>query len=322
MKRETSTRSPKPSRAIARWKKRSGRAAAIILAGGNGVRLRPLTRELTGDDRPKQFVPVVGEESLLAQTRRRAALVVTPERTHIVLTASHEPYYREEVSDLPASSLVVQPESRGTAAALLYALLRVARRPPLGPVVVLPSNHWVSDDAAFMSHVEAAIGSVQEKPGLVVLLGIAPTRPESAYGWIGPSEPVFEGRRDVHGVRLFVEKPARKLATALQARGFLWNSFVLVGQVSGLLLLLATAAPALVNGFVPSWEALGGPRESAALARVYADLPETDLSRDVLASQPHMLSVLRVSGVSWDDLGDPARAMRLRESQSREVRAG
>jgi mannose-1-phosphate guanylyltransferase len=285
----------------------------LILAGGDGVRLRPLVRELIGDDRPKQFAAIVGGESLLAQTRRRAALFVPPEKTQIVLTSHHAAYYREVLSDAPVTSLLIQPENRGTATAVLYGLLRVARQRPRGPIVVLPSDHWVSDDAAFMAHVATATRVVEARPDLVVLLGIAPTRPEPDYGWIEPSEPIFEESTSLRAVRSFVEKPALSTASFLQSRGFLWNSFVVIGQVQTLLLLFALALPKLVNSFRSVSTALGSPSENAAIERLYRDLPASDFSRDVLARQPEMLAVLPVTGVFWDDLGDPARVRAVRE---------
>jgi mannose-1-phosphate guanylyltransferase len=285
----------------------------VILAGGDGLRLRPLVRELTGEDRPKQFAEIVGGDSLLAQTRRRAALLVGPEHTQIVLTRRHATYYQGMMSGAAAPSFVIQPENRGTATAVLYALLRDARRRPRGPVVVLPSDHWVSDDAAFMAHVALALAAVEERPDLVVLLGIAPTRPETGYGWIEPSGPIFESSTNLRAVRSFVEKPSLEVATLLQRQGFLWNSFVVVGELQSLLLLFALALPALTNSFLPVWKALGSSSEYEAIERLYRDLPGADFSRDVLTRQPEMLAVLPVTGVSWDDLGDPARVLAVRE---------
>ena len=86
------------------------RAHVLILAGGDGARLRSVTRILAGDDRPKQFCTLVGQEPMLVQTQRRAAQIVPPESTLLLLTRHHEAYYRELVSDLEPSSLVVQPE--------------------------------------------------------------------------------------------------------------------------------------------------------------------------------------------------------------------
>ncbi len=287
-------------------------AQVLILAGGDGVRLRPLTRELAGDDRPKQFVPVVGERPLLGEARRRAALLVPPSRIQIVLTRAHEAYFRPMLEDAPPSALAVQPSNRGTGVAVLYALLRAAKRGSDSSVVILPSDHWVSDDRAFMAHVAAAVGVVEAHSDAIVLLALSPTRAEPEYGWIEAAEPIFGWRSDLRRVRRFVEKPGPERARELRARGLLWNSFVVVGRISRLLLLYALTLPALVDAFVPVWNAIDSSSEASALETLYAGVAAADLSADVLTRRPDMLSVLQVSGVLWEDLGDPRRAREAR----------
>ncbi len=112
---------------------------ALVLAGGDGVRLRSLTRIIAGDERPKQFCRVLGHETLLQQTRRRVALAVPADQTLVVLTRAHEHFYRRLIARMPAACVVAQPERRGTAPAILYGALRVAARAPLGAVAVFPS---------------------------------------------------------------------------------------------------------------------------------------------------------------------------------------
>ena len=290
-------------------------ASAIILAGGNGERLRPLTRLLVGDDRPKQFCPVVGEETLLDQTRRRAAAVIATDRTLIVVTREHEPYYTPALAELPARNVVEQPVGRGTAPAILYALLRLRTVAPGGTVAILPSDHYVDDDAAFMARVEGAMEVVTDRPDTIVLLGVEPDRPESQYGWIEPADVVLgPWSWPVYGVRRFWEKPSEETARRLMRAGALWNSFVIVADPTVLEHLVRRALPALADAFGSLRALSGTDRESEAARIAYALLGPTDFSRDVLEQYPERLAVLPVTGTAWTDLGDPARACDARAS--------
>ena len=100
--------------------------AAVILAGGNGARLKGLVRNMTGQDVPKQFCSLLGEETLLDRTRRRAALAVAPKNTLFVVNQAHGQYYESILRAVPKANLVIQPDSRGTAPAMLLALTRLA----------------------------------------------------------------------------------------------------------------------------------------------------------------------------------------------------
>src|SRR6185295_13073511 len=229
---------------------RTGRWA-IILAGGSGTRLRALTRVITGDERPKQFCSILGSETLLDQTRSRAALAVRPTQTLFVLTKTHERFFSSLLTGVPAEQLVVQPSNAGTAPAILYSLLRLSRLHPASSVAILPSDHYVSDDAAFMSHVKSAFDLVHSADDLVILLGIKPQRPETEYGWIEPVSPsVIDTPHSVYWVRRFWEKPEPKIARSLMKEGGLWNSFVMVGRVSAFLKMIQHAVPELFSRFL------------------------------------------------------------------------
>jgi mannose-1-phosphate guanylyltransferase len=284
---------------------------AVILAGGDGVRLRPLTRRIAGDERPKQFCPLVAADTLLTETRRRAALSVPSHRTLIVVNRAHERFYAPQLADVHTRALVAQPENRGTAPAVLYALLTLAKRQATGDTVTfLPSDHFVSDDALFMRHVAAASEGVARRPDLVTLLGVKPDRAESGYGWIEPGAAV--AGTTLQGVRGFCEKPVPAEADLLRARGWLWNTFVMVGRVATLITLIRVSAPDLWRSFSAVSSTLGTIGETATLERLYCGLPSLDFSRQVLTARPDRLAVLPVCGVHWSDLGDPARVLTTR----------
>jgi mannose-1-phosphate guanylyltransferase len=231
----------------------------------------------------------------------------------VSVTRVHESYYRPALADLPRPNIVAQPTNRGTAAAILYALMRLRATAPSDAVALLPSDHYVSDDDAFMARVEGAMEAVRARPDVVVLLGIEPDRPEVEYGWIEPGE-VILGRWawPLYRVRRFWEKPPVEEAQRLMRRSSLWNSFVIVANPSALEQRIRGALPALAADFEPLCARVGTAWEEDAARVVYGRLATTDFSRGVLQLQPEGLAVLPVSGIVWDDLGDPARVLATR----------
>jgi mannose-1-phosphate guanylyltransferase len=281
--------------------------AAVILAGGEGSRLRSLTRRIAGHDVPKQFCAVVGEQTLLEQTLDRAALGIEPRRTLVALTRHHERFYGPLLAGLAERNLVVQPRNRGTAPAILYSLLRLLELAPQATVAIFPSDHFVSDDREFMRQVGIAFEIACSRPDLTVVLGIEPQSPEKGYGWIEPALPVPDSSAFM--VRRFWEKPSAELAGELFGRGCLWNSFVVVGRLSALLGLFVIALPSLYVSFRKVQPILDTAFEREAVERVYADLDDAGFSEGVLANRTVNLAVLPVHGVAWSDLGEPHRVM-------------
>ena len=284
---------------------------SVILAGGDGVRLSSFTRRLAGDDRPKQFCPVIGGRSLLEQTWDRAGLLLPGERRMVVVTNKHARYFEPALAALGASHVVRQPEARGTAAGILYPLLRLAALDRDASVAFLPSDHYFSDDARFMGHVAAAFDAVEARGSRVLLLGITPDTHETEYGWIEPGT-LMAGAPGLYQVRRFWEKPDPALAALLRERGCFWNSFVMVGRVAAFEDLVAGAVPELMEALQALRPAVGTAREAEVARAVYARIESRDFSREVLSARPTALGLMPVRGVIWSDLGSPERVAQTR----------
>ena len=281
---------------------------ALILAGGDGTRLKSLTRKIAGDERPKQFCSVLGTRTLLEETQQRVALELSAKRTLYVVNRAHEAFYAPLLGRAPAQNILAQPGNRGTAPAILYSLIRIAAVDSHAIVAFFPSDHYISDNARFMAHIRSALNAARARFDRVVLLGLEPNGPEVEYGWIETGAPI-DGHTQLFNVRRFWEKPNRWLAEVLQLRGCLWNSFVMVGSVPALLEIIQRAIPDFYRFFTRRCPTFGSPAESRALAQLYRLIPEVNFSHQVLAPRPDRLAALKVTGVRWNDLGEPKRVM-------------
>jgi mannose-1-phosphate guanylyltransferase len=284
---------------------------AVILAGGDGKRLLSLTRRITGDNRPKQFCSLSGDETLLKKTRR-VGRIIPGQQTLLVLTRTHEHYYADEVKEIPSSQLLIQPRNHGTAPAIAYALTHLRRMDPRGLVAFFPSDHHFANEEALGAHADFAFAQAKSHPARVILLGIVPEGSEQAYGWIEPGSPLdADSTIPISKVRRFWEKPSRRIAAHLLRRGCLWNSFVMVGTVGAFMNMMEQTLPNLLASF-GSICALADPEmEEEWLRALYLKEPATNFSTEVLVARPSDLAVIRAAGLGWSDLGEPERVLSM-----------
>jgi mannose-1-phosphate guanylyltransferase len=280
---------------------------SVVLAGGEGSRLRPLVRQIHADGRPKQFAVIVGSRSLLRHTLDRSALLVPPWRTVVCATRPHAAFLPTDLAGPGTPRVLVQPSNCGTAAGVLLPAHWILRRDAQATVVVFPSDHFIADDAVFMARVAELVAAAGRHPDRIFLLGAEPDSAESGYGWIEPGEDFGRGMRRV---ARFLEKPGPEEAEACLRRGGLWNTFVLASSAAGLVEAGRQATPDLherLAGIRAYW---GTPGESSALDRAYQLAPSLDFCRDVLSGRPSALAVGSLPKWSWSDWGTPDRVVR------------
>jgi mannose-1-phosphate guanylyltransferase len=262
---------------------------------------------------PKQYCSLDGGPTLLELALSRAERLVPYERIVCVVAAAHRRWWMRDLVPLPETNVIVQPCNRGTSVGLLLPLLEILRRDPRATVVILPSDHFVADEAVLETAARGALTDLRDHPDAVILLGVEPGVFDADYGWIVPGRPLAEG---LSQVARFVEKPDPAEAHRLIDLGGLWNSLVVVARARRLLALYEELNPALLW-----WIRLAQADEYAApswsLEAVYPLIPPSDLSRDILEKASDALLVERVPPCGWNDVGTPARLARcLRATES------
>jgi mannose-1-phosphate guanylyltransferase/mannose-1-phosphate guanylyltransferase/mannose-6-phosphate isomerase len=210
------------------------RIVPVILSGGSGTRLWPMSRP----ERPKQLLPLTASDTMLQLTARRTADATRFEAPIVVGNAAHADAVEAQLAEAgtPAGTLILEPMGRNTAPAIALAAIAAGGGAPL---LVMPSDHVINDVPVFLAAIDRALPLVDK--GWLVTFGIAPNAPETGYGWIAAGEEIAQG---VNRVARFVEKPPLDRAEAmLAAGGHYWNGGIFLFRADMMLGALSVHAP-------------------------------------------------------------------------------
>lgn len=289
----------------------------LLLAAGDGRRLSGLTT-VGAVTVPKQFCSLVRGPSLLQEALQRARGISPYERVCAVVAASHRTWWRQQLHLLANANIIVQPRNRGTANGVLLGLLHILERDADARVLLLPSDHYVADEARLARALLQVAGHQRSPRAEIVLLGLQPRSADPELGYIVPGREDGSAYREVER---FVEKPALPLAQALSTRGALWNAFIVAAEGRALLKLFERRCPEVVSGMQTIMkQAPMGTDRAQAFEKFYENLEELDFCRHVLQGQEHYLSVLTVSECGWSDLGTPERVANVLSAELIESR--
>ena len=277
------------------------RLYALVLSGGAGTRLWPRSRRR----KPKQFLDLTGERTMLQDTVSRVSELIPMERIFVAAPPEHRALIHEQLPDLRSDHIVVEPYPRGNAAAIGLSMAALHAFDPDAVVAVLPSDHVVTKNAAFRSVLIAATAAAEA--GYLVTLGVRPERPDTGFGYIEAGEVLpIDATLEVRRVNRFIEKPKRESAERmLAAGGYYWNAGMFVWRVSEILAAYREHLPRTAAAMDALSEAVGTPRYESVLAEVWEETDRTTIDYGIAERAKNMAVV--PADIGWQDVGNWSR---------------
>jgi mannose-1-phosphate guanylyltransferase len=272
---------------------------AVIMAGGEGTRLWPASRESC----PKQFLSILGGDPLVVQTLDRLKDLLPPERILCLINRRHQEVARRLLGGLPRENIIVEPRKRDTAPCIGLAAEIVRKRAGDQTIVCLPSDHLIQPAEGLRECLRHAESIVESDPQALYTIGIRPTFPATGYGYILRGEAVKEiDGQTVYEVAGFHEKPSMAVAEAYFDSGdYFWNSGIFFWRTDAILEAIRRRLPDLWEGLAQLVPDLDTARMDAALARVFPRLPRISIDYGILeqADRVHVVE----GRFAWDDVG-------------------
>ena len=270
---------------------------ALIMAGGTGTRLWPVSRR----DRPKQSLKLVGDRTMFEHAVDRIAPIFQPERMFVVAGSEHVSDLADQAPELPAENFIVEPMGRGTAPAIGLGAIHLRHRDPDAVMAVLTADHFISDVERFRRVLNAADAVAED--GHLVTLGIEPSSPSTGYGYIHQGEALgktdgFEALR----VERFTEKPDKKTAHRMVESGeYTWNSGMFIWQVERIMEEFQGQMPDFYMKLAEVEASLGTKGYSPTLYRVWPQVEKQSIDYGVMEGADDV-AVIPVD-IGWSDVG-------------------
>ncbi len=270
---------------------------ALIMAGGSGTRLWPLSRI----SRPKQALQLIGDRTMMQHAVERVAPLFPPERIFVVTRAEHVSILSEQVPEVPPGNFIVEPEGRGTAPAIGLGAIHLRRRDPAAIMTVLTADHFIAEPARFQQALAA--GARAASQGSLVTLGIHPSGPATGFGYIHQGQPLGDIEGFPHfRVERFTEKPDLDTARQMLASGeYSWNSGMFIWRIDRILAEFQRQMPDFYARLVEIEAALGTEPYDGVLARIWPRVAKQTIDYGVMEGAGDVV-VFPVE-IGWADIG-------------------
>ncbi len=269
----------------------------VIMAGGSGTRLWPLSKE----KKPKQFISVDDGECMLVQTINRVCRSVPPSNCFIVTNQDLVELTKEVVKDLiPFSNIIPEPRKKNTAACIAYTAMLIDKKPGEAILCFVPADGYVKDELGYAETINLAFSAAEEKDSLVVI-GISPSYPSTAYGYIKVD--IGAGSENqILKVIMFTEKPSEDIARSMLESGdYLWNGGILAGTSKAIINQVKQYIPEHYNSITNALAQLGSDNFNTYIDNAYNELQDISFDSAVLEKSDDIY-VIRAS-FEWYDIG-------------------
>lgn len=283
---------------------------SVIMAGGTGTRLWPLSTE----EKPKQTHRLLGDYTLFQDAVQRIEPFTGYDRIMVVASSHHMPELRRQEPGIPEANFIVEPAGRGTAPCIGLVAAHLAKTDPESVMVVLTADHYIGDVEGFRKALEAAV-EVAFK-GHLVTLGVVPSVPSTGYGYIEHGAPLYDIQgHKVLRVNCFREKPDKETAGEMVESGnYSWNSGMFIWKVDRILEEFRKQMPALYNQLLIIMEAVGSPEYGEVLEESWMYVPRDTIDYGIMEKADDVI-VIPVD-IEWSDLGSWSSVMKLFPSDS------
>lgn len=271
---------------------------AVIMAGGGGTRLWPVSRK----ERPKQLLPLIGQETLFESTVKRLENLFPPERILVVTVEEQAREMRLQAPLIPAGNYIIEPSPRGTASVVGLAAAVLHKRDENASMAILPSDHFIRNRDLFHYLLKTAFDVAQD--GYLVTLGVSPTQPSTAYGYIQQGKPLDgQYQYPTYNVRRFIEKPDEKSAQQLLRSGdHSWNSGMFIWRADVILKEIDQQMPELGAALKDISVVWGTPAQDEVLNEKWPTLKVETVDYGIM-EKAERLAVLPAGGLGWSDVG-------------------
>lgn len=271
---------------------------ALIMAGGVGTRFWPKSRKSL----PKQYLNLLGEETLIQAVSRRLQVILPVERIYVISTQSQFPLLEAQLPWLRPSQLILEPFGKNTAPCIGLAALHLVRQDPEAIMMVLPSDHLIADSEQFARLLHKAVAVIRKNPEALATIGIEPAYPATGYGYIQRGAPLEGCGGKVFRVRAFAEKPDFEVAQQFIASGeFLWNSGIFIWRAANILHCIEDLMPDLSAGLKEIGQALGTPAAAEVTGRVYKQIHSDSIDYGIMEHASNV--IVLEANFGWSDVG-------------------